>query len=81
MISSGLNEKDYLRLDVAMKNAISMHVVNRLEHLIHVVFYSLLWQVVTPAFDRLIHVHVHELEDQGQSTRRLITVNRRNRTS
>lgn len=81
MISSGLNEKDYLRLDVSVEDSVPVHVIDRLEHLIHVVFYSLLWQVVTPAFDRLIHVHVHELEDQGQSTRRLITVNRRNRTS
>ena len=81
MIRSGLNEKKYLRLDISVEDPVPVHVIDRLEHLIHVVFYSLLRQIVTPAFDRLIHVHVHELEDQGQSTCWLITVNRRNRTS
>ena len=64
MIRTGLGRVKHLRLYVSVENSVTMHVIDRLEHLVHVVFYSLFWQVVTPAFDRLIHVHVHELEDQ-----------------
>ena len=56
-----------------MKDAISVHVVYRLEHLVHVVLDALLWQVVPPAFDCLVHVHVHQLEHQRQAPRRLVT--------
>ena len=51
-----------------MENSVSMHVIDRLEHLIHVVFHSLLWKVMTSTLDRLVHVHVHELEDQSKTT-------------
>ena len=46
-----------------MKDAVPVHVVDGLEHLVHVVLDAGLWQVVPAALDRLIHVHVHQLED------------------
>ena len=58
----------YLRFDVTVEDAVAVHVVYRLEHLVHVVLHSLLRQVVPPALDRLVHVHVHELEDQSKTT-------------
>lgn len=45
-----------------MKDSIAMHVVDRLEYLIHVVLDSLLRQVVSPSLDCLVHVHVHQFE-------------------
>lgn len=69
-----------LRLDVAMKNAVSVHVVNRFEHLIHVVLDSLLWQVVAASLDRFVHVHVHQFEHEGKSPCRFITSNETIRT-
>lgn len=45
-----------------MKNSISMHVVYRFKHLIHVVPHSLLREVVSPALDGLIKIHVHEFK-------------------
>ena len=51
-----------------MKNAVAVHVVYGLQHLVHVVLDSLLGKVVTTSLYRLIHVHVHELKDQSQST-------------
>ena len=53
----------YLRLNVSVENTVSVHVIYRLEDLVHVVFDSLLWQVVPPSLDRLVHIHVHEFED------------------
>lgn len=57
-----------------MKDAIPVHVVDSFEHLVHVILDSLFWQVVPPALDCLIHVHIHQFEDQGQSASWLITV-------
>lgn len=56
-------QKNVLRLDVTMKDAVSVHVIDRFEHLVHVVLDALLGQVVAPSLDRLVHVHVHEFED------------------
>ena len=44
-----------------------MHMLNSFYKLVHVVLYSLLWQVIGSALDRLIHVLFHELEYQGES--------------
>ena len=49
-----------------------MHVVHRLEQLIHVVLDALLLQVLPPPTDELIDVHIHQLEDQRQPARGLI---------
>ena len=53
----------YLRFDVSMENAVAVHVIDGFEHLIHVILDSLLWKIVSPTFDCLIHVHVHKLEN------------------
>ena len=48
-----------LRFNISMENTISMHVINSLKYLVHVVLDSLFRQVVTTSFDSFIHVHVH----------------------
>ena len=45
-----------------MENPVAVHVIDGFEHLIHVILDSLLWKIVSPTFDCLIHVHVHKLE-------------------
>ena len=55
-----------------MENAIPMHMVYGFKELEHVVLYSILGQVMPPSLDRVIKVHIHQLEDQCQSPRRLI---------
>lgn len=57
-----------------MEDAVFVHVINRLEHLIHEVLNSILWQVVPPALDRFVHIHVHQLKNQGESTGRFIAI-------
>jgi len=47
------------RLDVSVEDAVLVHVVDRLEHLVHQVAHSVLGKVMPTAFDRLVHVHVH----------------------
>lgn len=51
-----------LRLNVSVENAVFVHVVDGFKHLVHVKLHSLLWQVSPPAFDRFVHVHIHQLE-------------------
>ena len=65
-----------LRFDVSVEDTIAMHVVDGLEDLVDVELDPLLGQVVPPPFDRLVHVHVHQLKHQCQPPRRLITINR-----
>jgi len=60
-----IKESVYLRLDVSVKNAIAMHVVNGLQHLVHVVPYPLLRQVVSAAFNGFIKIHVHQFKYKG----------------
>jgi hypothetical protein len=48
-----------LRLDVAMKYTVLVHMVDRLNDLVHVELDSLLGQVMPPPFYSFIHVHVH----------------------
>ena len=57
-----------------MENAVAVHVVDGFEHLVEVVLDSGLWEVVSAPFDGFIHVHVHQLEDQGQPSGRLVAV-------
>ena len=49
-----------------MENAVLVHVVNGLEHLVNVELDPLLSQIVLLTFDGFIHVHVHQLKHQGQ---------------
>ena len=62
-------------LNVAMEDAVPVHVVHRLEQLVHVDLDPCLGKVLTAAADELIDVHVHELEDERQAARRLVVEN------
>ena len=55
-----------------MENAVSMHVINRFNELVHVILDSIFWEITASTLDSVIHVHIHQLEDQGQSPCRLI---------
>ena len=55
-----------------MENAVTVHVVYRLHQLVHVVLHALLGQVVPSSLDRVVHVHLHQLENEGESTSRLV---------
>lgn len=55
-----------------MKDSVAVHVVNCLEHLVHVVLDPLLGQVVTTSLYRFVHVHVHQLEYERESARRFV---------
>jgi hypothetical protein len=55
--------KFHLRFDVSVENAVSVHVVDCFQNLVHVVFDSLFGQVVSAALDGLIHVHIHEFKN------------------
>jgi len=49
-----------------------MHMVYRLQQLISVVLDPLFWQIVHPPLNRIIQVHVHEFEDEGETASRLV---------
>lgn len=51
-----------------MENTVTMHVIYRLHELVHVVLDALLWQIVPAALDGIVHVHFHELENEGETT-------------
>jgi hypothetical protein len=57
----------YLRFDVAMKYTVLMHVVDRLDDLVHVKLYSLFRQVVSTSFNCFVHVHVHKFKYKGKA--------------
>ena len=40
---------------------------NGFQKLVDVPLHALLWQVIHPTLDSLVHVHLHELEDEGES--------------
>jgi hypothetical protein len=63
-----LAQQNIFRLDVSVKNAVPVHVVDTLNQLVHVVLDSVFWQVVAFALNGIVHVHVHELEDKSKST-------------
>lgn len=64
----------YLRFDVSMENSISVHVIDGLQHLVHVVLDALLWKIVATTFNGFVHVHVHQFEYKGKSSCRFITI-------
>ena len=55
-----------------MENTVTMHVVYRLHQLVHVVLHALLGQVVPSSLDCVVHVHLHQLKNEGESTSRLV---------
>ena len=61
-----------LWFDVTMENAVTVHVIDSLHQLVHVVLDAFLGQVVPAALDRIVHVHLHELEYEGQTACRFI---------
>ena len=48
-----------------MEDAVTVHVIDSFHELVHVVLDALLWQVMASSLDGVVHVHLHELEDQG----------------
>lgn len=60
-----LHEQNVFRLDIPMEDSVSVHVINGLEQLIHVIFDPILGQIMAFALDCIIHIHVHELEDES----------------
>ena len=55
-----------------MENAVSMHMVYSFNELVHVVLNPVFGQITASSFNRIIHIHVHQLEDKGKSPGRLI---------
>ena len=55
----------YLRFNVSVENAISVHVLDRLEQLIDVELDAGFGQVSRSSLDSLVKVHLHELKDEG----------------
>ena len=62
-----LTKEDIFRFNVSVKDAISVHVVYRLDKLVHVVLYSVFRQVMPFPFYGIVHVHVHQLKHKGKS--------------
>ena len=69
-----LHQENVFGFNITMKNAVPVHVVDCLQQLVHVVLDSVLRQVVPLALDGVVHVHVHELEDECEAARRLIAI-------
>ena len=57
-------DEHILRLDVSMKDALAMDVLDGFEQLEHKGFYFVGVEVVIPD-DEFVHVLFHELEDEG----------------
>ena len=60
-----------------MENAIAVHMVDSLEHLVHVILDSLFGQIVPSALDGFIHVHVHQFKDERKPASRLIAATKK----
>ena len=58
-----LLDQDVLRLYITMEDPIPVHVIDRFQQLEHVELDPCLGYVMAPPFDRIVHIHVHELED------------------
>jgi len=56
-----------------VEDAIAVHVVDGLQQLVDVVLDNGLVEVLLAPLDVLVHVAVHKFEDQGQSSRGLVT--------
>lgn len=63
-----------------MEDAVFVHVIDRLKHLVHEVLDPILRQVVSSALDRLVHIHIHQFKDQGESTGWFIAIIRQLRS-
>lgn len=61
------HDEDVLGFDVPVEDAEFVHVVDGLEQLLHLVFDARLRELVASPADGLLHVHVHEFEDQRQA--------------
>ena len=67
-----LHDEQVFGLDVAVEDAVAVHVVDGFEQLVDVVLHAALGDVVAPSLDRLVHIHVHQLENQRQAAGRLV---------
>ncbi len=70
-----VRDEDVLGLDVAVEDAVGVHVFHRLDHLKHIILRPLLRDALLRLLVGLVQfvqVHVHELEDQGQSSGGLV---------
>ena len=56
----------------AAAGTVAVHVVHRLDQLVHVAPDPVLRQVVPPPADQLVDVHVHQLEDEREPARGLV---------
>jgi hypothetical protein len=67
-------QKEYIFwFDVPVEDAVAVHVVDGLQQLVDVVLDNGLVEVLLAPLDVLVHVAVHKFEDQGQSSRGLVT--------
>lgn len=64
--------QNILRLNVPMENAVPVHVIDRLQQLIHVVLDSIFRQVVSAALYGIVEIHVHQLKHECETPSRLI---------
>ena len=61
-----------LRFDVSMEYPVLVHVVNRFNKLEHPALDHLFLNIAPPPLYHFVHVHVHELKNQGKPPSRLI---------
>ena len=62
-----VEEEDVFGFDVAVEDAVLVHVADGLHELVDVELDSVLGEVVRAAFDGLVHVHFHEFENQRET--------------
>mmetsp|Transcript_32346 Transcript_32346/g.71678 ORF Transcript_32346/g.71678 Transcript_32346/m.71678 type:complete len:232 (-) Transcript_32346:217-912(-) len=67
-----VKKEQVLGFDISVEDSIPVHVVQCLQGSVHIVLHLLFRQVVPPALDSFVQVHVHELKNKGQATRRFI---------
>ena len=59
-------DEDILGFDIAVKDAFFVYEIDGFDDLEHVVFNFLIGEGVFFIFEALIHVHVHEFENEGK---------------
>ena len=57
-------DKDIFRLNVSVEYSVFVHMVNRLENLIHIVLDFLWIEVVLTNFDYIVKVTIHQFENK-----------------
>jgi len=67
--------QDVLWLDVTVEDAVLVHVLYRLQQLEHEELDDSCLQVLFAALDVFVHVALHQLENQGETARGLVTGN------